>query len=114
MPISLFEQHYQTLQHLDNSIKIQIIEQLQKDINQNQEIDMSQYPKLSQLKSRSNVIGDDDLHTIGMSDYMAISDDETDSNWLGNLHSFIKNHVSVSDLPYDEHNRGWTRDELYE
>lgn len=34
MPLSLFEQHYQMIQHLDNGIKIQLIEQLQKDIHQ--------------------------------------------------------------------------------
>ncbi|WP_066800696.1 hypothetical protein [Moraxella oblonga] len=41
MPISLFEQHYQALQHLDNGIKIQLIEQLQKDVYQQPLNDLS-------------------------------------------------------------------------
>lgn len=115
MPMSLFEQHYQALQHLDNGVKIQIIEQLQKDVYQKPVDKFLQYPKLSQLKPYSNIAGDnDDLHMIGMADYIAISNDETDENWLTNLQSFIANNVAVSDLPYSEHNRGWTRDELYE
>lgn len=39
--MSLFEQHYQKLQHLDNGTKIQIIEQLRKDIGQKPINDLS-------------------------------------------------------------------------
>lgn len=66
MPISVVEQYYQMMQHLDISDKMQIIAQLQKDIEQNQEIDMSQYPKLSRLTAHPNFVnGDpDDLVNI--------------------------------------------------
>lgn len=41
MPVSIFEQYYQMVQHLDNSVKIQLIEQLQKDVSQKPLNDLS-------------------------------------------------------------------------
>lgn len=66
MPLSIVEQYYQMIQHLDNQSKMQIIEQLQKDIEQDQEIDMSQYPKLSRLTAHPNFVNgnSDDLVNI--------------------------------------------------
>lgn len=66
MPISVVEQYYQMMQHLDISDKMQIVAQLQKDIEQNQEIDMSQYPKLSRLTAHPNFVNgnSDDLVNI--------------------------------------------------
>ncbi|MFC0820783.1 hypothetical protein [Moraxella marmotae] len=60
MPMSLFEQHYQALQHLDNGTKMQIIEQLQKDISQKPLNDLSKFTPRNDL-----VIGNsDDLVNI--------------------------------------------------
>lgn len=66
MPMSLFEQHYQTLQHLDNGVKIQIIEQLQKDVYQKSVDDYSQYSKLSRLTAHPDFVNgnSDDLVNI--------------------------------------------------
>lgn len=55
MPLSLFEQHYQMIQHLDNGIKIQLIEQLQKDIHQQPLNDLSKFKPRNDL-----VIGNSD------------------------------------------------------
>ncbi len=66
MPISIVEQYYQMIQHLDNATKMQIIEQLQKDIQQESTSDFSQYPKLSKLIAHPNVVNgsSDDLVNI--------------------------------------------------
>lgn len=43
MPLSSVEHYYQMIQHLDNSAKIQIIEQLQKDVYQKPLNDLSKF-----------------------------------------------------------------------
>lgn len=60
MPVSVFEQYYQMVQHLDNSVKMQLIEQLQKDVSQKPLNDLSKFTPRDDL-----IIGDgDDLVNI--------------------------------------------------
>lgn len=61
MPMSLFEQYYQTLQHLDNGTKMQIIEQLQKDIGQKPLND------LSKLTARPDFVNGDSDDLVNIS-----------------------------------------------
>lgn len=55
-----------------------------------------------------------DFDEYGALDYLAVSDDKTDENWLNGIFE-MTDKISKSiatDLPFNE--RGWTRDELYE
>ncbi|UYZ90451.1 hypothetical protein LP114_05100 [Moraxella bovis] len=100
MPMSLFEQHYQTLQHLDNGVKIQIIEQLQKDVYQ------KSVDELLFLQSNSE---------LGQS---LVTEDKTDENWIENIFAIADKAFKESELNgvvlSNSDDRGWTRDEIYE
>ncbi|MDO4894240.1 hypothetical protein [Moraxella sp.] len=62
MPIEMVEHYYQMIQHLDNADKMALVEKINQSITD----DYSQYPKLSRLKSRPNVVigSADDLANI--------------------------------------------------
>lgn len=100
MPMSLFEQHYQTLQHLDNGVKIQIIEQLQKDVYQ-KPIDELLFLQLNSGQS-----------------HLLVTQDKTDENWLNNIFAIADKAFKESELNgvvlSNSDDRGWTRDEIYE
>lgn len=59
MPMTIVEQHYQMLQHLDNALKLELIAKLQQDIQQKQNFkplnDLSKFTPRHDL-----VIGDSD------------------------------------------------------
>lgn len=99
MPMSLFEQHYQTLQHLDNGVKIQIIEQLQKDVYQK---------SVDELLLQSN-------SELGK---LLVTQDKTDENWIENIFAIADKAFKESELNgvvlSNSDDRGWTRDEIYE
>lgn len=59
MPITIVEQHYQMVQHLDNEMKLELIAKLQHDIQQKQ--NTKPLNDLSKFKPRHDlVIGNSD------------------------------------------------------
>lgn len=55
-----------------------------------------------------------DIDEYGLLDYVSVSDDKTDENWLNGIFEMTDKASKsiITDLPLNE--RGWTRDELYE
>ncbi|MDO4223204.1 MAG: hypothetical protein Q4D05_04150 [Acinetobacter sp.] len=111
MPISIVEYYYQMIEHLDRQSKIELVAKITQSIEQKPNLDMSKFTPIQDL---TGAWIDDDLHEIGMTDYIAVSDDNTDKNWFSDLSAFIDENIKISDLPYSANHRGWTRDELYE
>lgn len=66
MPMSVVEQYYQMIEHLDNADKIILAEKIMNSVKQEPTNDFSQYPKLSKLIAHPNVVNgnSDDLVNI--------------------------------------------------
>ncbi|MDO4700013.1 MAG: hypothetical protein Q4A69_04960 [Moraxella sp.] len=79
------------------------------------EDDRSADEVIADIKGISNdVVLEKDFDEYNSLDYLSVSDDKTDEQWLNSVIA-ITDKVSQSiatDLPLNE--RGWTRDELYE
>ena len=66
----------------------------------------------------NDVVLEKDFDKYSSLDYLAVSDDKTDENWLNNIFAIADKAFKESELNgvvlSSSDDRGWTRDEIYE
>ncbi|WP_323841439.1 MULTISPECIES: hypothetical protein [unclassified Moraxella] len=126
MPIEIVEHYYQMIQHLNNADKMVLVEKIIHSVNNplqplnanNQDglLGSLEDKKNSQdIQSFSNdVILQKDIDEYSSLDYLAVSEDKTDKNWITNFLAMTEKASQniATHLPQNE--RGWTRDDIYE
>lgn len=128
MPLSIVEQYYQMIQHLDNADKMILVEKIIHSVNnpsQSSNHQDSLFNSWQDNQSADDMIADIEVYTCDIIlekdidehsslDYLAVSDDKTNKDWF--THFLVMTEQAsqniATHLPQNE--RGWTRDELYE
>lgn len=130
MPIAIVEHYYQMIKHLDNADKMVLVEKIIHSVNNSAqplnenhqdslfgswEDERTTDEMISDIKSYSNdVVLERNIDAYSSLDYLAVSDDQTDKDWMANFLVMTEKASQniATHLPKNE--RGWTRDELYE
>lgn len=134
MPIAMVEHYYQMIQHLSHTDKMVLVEKIIHSVNNPQQPLNQNYQDglfgswederiadeiIQDIKGYSNdVVLEKDIDKYSSLNYLTVTQDKTDENWLNNIFAIADKAFKESELNgvvlSNSDDRGWTRDEIYE